>query len=163
MKRIHTISIIGSFRRHYPEVVLAIETFSAAGIKVLSPERSEILDENQEFVRFTSDPPFSTDAEIQDRAFANMLRSDAVFVVAPDGYVGRTTCLELGRLMDRDIPIFYSESPRDLPIRVGRTQVLSPDALVARWATAGSLAGGEAVPPTPAQASTPSRKAMTRA
>jgi hypothetical protein len=117
------IAIIGSFRRYYRDVLNAIAIFEAVGCAVSSPASSWLIDADAEFVRFASDPPDCDDVEIQFRALRNILKSDAVFVVCPDGYVGRTTCYEIGRIHDRGIPLFFSHPPCDLPIPVSANAV----------------------------------------
>jgi len=117
------IAIIGSFRKYYSEVVNAITIFESAGCVVSSPASSWLVDADAEFVRFASDPPDCDDVEIQFRALTNILKSDAVFVVCPSGYVGRTTCYEIGRIHDRGIPLFFSDPPLDLPIPVSANVV----------------------------------------
>jgi hypothetical protein len=112
------VAIIGSFRKHYESVLEAISAFEAAGCDVSSPASSHLVDSTAEFVRFATDPPDCADVEIQFRALQRILRSDAVFVVCPGGYVGRTTCYEIGRVQDRGIPLFFSAAPLDLPIPV---------------------------------------------
>lgn len=137
---VEAVSIIGSFRRYYAQVLEALAIFEGSGIHVLSPARSRIINSTDEFVRFATDPPFSANADIQDRAFDNIFRSDAVYVVAPQGYIGRTTCLEIGRVLDRGMPLYFSEAPGDLPIRISADQIASPTQLVERWASEASLA-----------------------
>lgn len=53
-------------------------------------------------------------------------------MVAPGGYVGVTTCYELGRAHGRRIPTYFSDVPRDLPIEVPPGSVLSVRDLVCR-------------------------------
>jgi hypothetical protein len=122
-QRTYKIAIIGSFRKHYDEVLAVIDTFSSAGLEVSSPARSRLMDASVEFVRLASDPPDSADVEIQFKALQKILQSDAVFVVCPEGYVGRTTCYEIGRIHDRGIPLFFSSLPLDLPIPVPASSV----------------------------------------
>jgi len=127
-----TVSLIGSFRKHYAHVVRAAEIFSAAGMEIRSPAISRIVNPGDNYVRFESDPPTSSDYHIQAETFENIFSSDLVYVVAPHGYVGPTTNLELGRLWERDIPIYFSEPPADLPVAIPPSSVLDPQSLVER-------------------------------
>lgn len=120
-----TVSIIGSFRKFYPEVLESIRLFEKCDLRVLSPQKSYIVNTSEEFVRFESDPPGFADAEIQLEALRGILGSDFVFVVSPKGYIGRTTCYEIGRIHERAIPLFFSEVPLDLPIFVPSSTVMS--------------------------------------
>lgn len=117
-------AIIGSFRKHYETVVDAIGSFEAAGIRVVSPKKSRIIDPNTSFVRFETDPKQSEDAVIQLHALYHILTADFVFVIAPDGYVGRTTCYEIGRVHERQIPLYFSHTPSDIPIAVAQSAVI---------------------------------------
>lgn len=62
---------------------------------------------------------------VQTRIMALILGSDRVFVVAPGGYIGRTTCYEVGRVRQAQVPLYFSEQPRDLPILVPASHVVS--------------------------------------
>jgi ADP-ribose pyrophosphatase YjhB (NUDIX family) len=130
------VSLIGSFRQHYPEVREAAKIFMTAGMTVKSPPMSRITDHGREFVRFESDPPLSLDHDIQVVALKKIFSSDFIYVVNPGGYIGRTTAYELGRIHERGIAVYYAEPPRDLPIEVPGGTVLSAHDLAA------SIVGG---------------------
>lgn len=126
------ISLIGSFRQHYADVMRAAEVFLTAGMEIRSPAMSRIVNPGDNYVRFESDPPTSSDYHIQAETFERIFSSDLVYVVAPQGYVGPTTNLELGRLWERDIPTYFSEPPVDLPVTIPADSVLDPQSLVER-------------------------------
>lgn len=113
-----SLAIIGSFRRHYAEVLQAVGEARRLGWTVRSPLGGSVLDPGAEFVRFDSDRPDYDDPQVQSVALHRILGADLVFVVAPDGYVGRTTCYEIGRIVQADVPLYFSQMPRDLPIYV---------------------------------------------
>jgi hypothetical protein len=120
------VAIIGSFRKHYSEILLAIEAFASAGCEVSSPASSWVLNADAEFVRLASDAAERADVEIEVETLDRILNSDVVFVVAPEGYVGRTTCYEIGRVHERGIRTFYSSTPLDLPVPVSASAVADP-------------------------------------
>jgi hypothetical protein len=124
-----SVAIIGSFRRHYDEVLNALGEFVDQGLIVRSPHRSRILDPSQEFVRFELDDPDSSDVEIEYHALREILAADVVYVVCPEGYLGRTTCYELGWVLARDLPVFFSDVPKDLPIPIPAGSVESAHGL----------------------------------
>ncbi len=126
-----SVSLVGSFRKHYAEVVEAAQIFAAAGVIVKSPPISRIADPARDFVRFESDPPLSLDHHIQAATFEKIFASDFVYVVNPGGYIGRTTAYELGRIHERGMAVYFAEPPKDLPIEVPAGTVLSPRDLVA--------------------------------
>jgi hypothetical protein len=125
-----SVSIIGSFRRHYEAVALTVKEFVSLGLVVRSPAISRIINPGARFVRFEIDSVQSPDQLIQAAALHKILGSDLVYVVAPGGYIGRTTCYELGRVHERRIPTYFSELPEDLPIEVSPGSVLGVRDLV---------------------------------
>ena len=131
-------SIIGSFRKYYEEVTQIIDIFKKTGIDVLSPKKSEITDEIDNFVILQSDKA-KEPIEIQLITLNRILRSDFVYVYNPSGYVGKTTCYELGKIEQKNIPIFYFSKPRDLPILVYSSSITSPESLSNFYKSQGSI------------------------
>lgn len=126
-----SVSLVGSFRQHYEEVVKAAGVFAAAGMLVKSPPVSKIVDRGRGFVRFESDPVLATDRELQAAALGKIFTSDFVYVVDPGGYIGRATAYELGRIHERGMAVYYAEPPGDLAIDVPDGTVLSAQQLAA--------------------------------
>jgi hypothetical protein len=138
--RQRTVALIGSFRSHLAEVTAAARTAVAAGWRITSPRSDTVIEPGIEFVRFPSDPVEWDDPTVQTVAMHRILRADLVYVVAPGGYIGRTTCYEIGRIVQAGRPLFFSDQPRDLPIRVDPAAVTE----------LGSLLGGLRNRPVPA-------------
>lgn len=124
------VAIIGSFKQHYGMIRRSLKAFWEAGIEVTTPKGSDIEEEGIEFVRFETDPPDWDDPTVQTIALHRILRADAVYVVAPGGYVGRTTCYEIGRVIQACHPIYFSDYPADLPIAVPSSHIVSPIELI---------------------------------
>ncbi len=59
-----------------------------------------------------------------------ILSSEAVYVFNPEGYVGRTTCYEIGFCYSRAKPIYFFARPKDLPIPVLDEQILTPESFI---------------------------------
>lgn len=127
------IALIGSFKQHYNLVLEAFNTFQIAGLEILSPKGTAILEHGIPFVRFTSDPRDLDDAMIQTLTLQRILNADLTYVVCPNGYVGRTTCYEIGRLIQAVHPLYFSSIPQDLPIRIPASHILSASELAARF------------------------------
>jgi hypothetical protein len=134
-----SIAVIGSFKQHYASVLEAINTFKDAGWTVTSPAGSGILEPDVDFVRFETDQTDMSDEEVQSQTLVNIFRADLTYVACPGGYVGRTTCYELGRLIQARKPIFLSHRPRDLPVHIPHRFIVSPRQLVASAARKLSL------------------------
>jgi hypothetical protein len=125
-----TIAIIGSFRKHLPIVLRLRQTLRRSGISVSSPLGTKLIRRDLPFVRFTTDDPDHLDAQVQSATLKRIFSADGVYVVAPHGYVGRTTCYEIGRVIQRRQPIYFSERPDDLPVWVPDTHIIDEAALV---------------------------------
>jgi len=125
-----SISLIGSFRRHYDQIRAVAEFFATNGIAVPSPSISRILDHEAGYVRFECDPPDLSDHDIQAATLARLLASDFVYVIAPDGYIGLDTSMEIGHLLQAGVPLFFSEPLRNVTMAIGLGAVLSPAGLL---------------------------------
>lgn len=123
----YSVSVIGSFRKpdHYNVVKKAVLCFKQAGILVLSPKGSRVTRSVDDFVIFESDESALSPAEIQMITLDKIIHSDAVYVCNVNGYVGRTTCYEIGFCLSRGVPLYFLSNPIDLPIPVNQDRVLS--------------------------------------
>ena len=129
--RPETVALIGSFRQHYQSVMTVFMQFHAVGLRVTSPKGSPILDEGVPFVRFETDPRQWCDAMVQSVALHRILLADFVYAVLPDGYVGRTTCYEIGRIVQARRPLYFSNPPEDLPVSVPEDHVCTAAVIAA--------------------------------
>lgn len=124
----YTVAIIGSFQKYYNEILSIIEKFKENGLYVLSPKESYICGKVNDFVLFGSDKKEYTPEEIQMITLEKIINADVVYVYNPNGYVGRTTCYEIGFCFSKKKPLFYYDYPVDLPIPVVENeQVLKPE------------------------------------
>lgn len=121
------VAIIGSFRKYYSEIADVINLFRKEGFIVTSPYLSTICASRDNFVVFAADDSSQSNDEIQTETLRKILNADAVYVYNPDnGYVGKTTCFEIGFLMSKKRPLYFKEMPDDLPVPVAPKHVLSP-------------------------------------
>lgn len=127
-----SIALIGSFRQHYASILETWNIFTNAGIEITSPKGAPIRKEGIPFIRFCSDSQDLDDFSVQTLALHRILRADMTYVVAPEGYVGRTTSYEIGRIVQAFRPIYFSHAPSDLPLRVPSTYILRPKELIER-------------------------------
>lgn len=128
-----SVAIIGSFRQNYREVLNDWDAFTNAGLVVTSPKGAPIIEPGIDFVRFESDDPSLTDAQVQQVALHRILGADFVYAELPNGYVGRTACYEIGRILSANRPLYFSDLPKDLPLEVPDTHVARAEELVARF------------------------------
>lgn len=127
------IALLGSFRRHYQHVLECMTDFVGAGATITTPLGAPVTGSSlaELFVRFESDDAAWSDEMVETVALHRILSADAVFVVNPEGYLGRTTCYEIGRVIQAGRPLFFLEQPLDLPVEVPAKYVLAPHVLVA--------------------------------
>ena len=123
----YTVSIIGSFRKeeHYRTIQKAVKYFKTAGLIVLSPKGSKICASIDDFVIFESDESALSPSEIQMITLDKIIHSNAVYVCNVDGYLGRTTCYEIGFCLSRGVPLYFYSIPVDLPIPVDHDHIVS--------------------------------------
>ncbi len=123
------IAIIGSFKQHFTEVQVAIKVFRTHNIINTTPVGSSVIEPGIDFVRFGDDLTEESDEMVQSITLKRIFNAGVVYVVAPSGYVGKTTCYEIGRVLQKKMPIYFSSHPRDLPIRIPKSHILSPEQL----------------------------------
>lgn len=123
----YQVSVIGSFRKQYKEVVRAVRVLKKMGLNVASPKGSNVCDSIEDFVIFETDNSEFTPAEIQMITLEKIISSDAIYVCDPNGYVGKTTCYEIGFCYSRKIPLYFLKMPKDLPMPVDENQIVSAE------------------------------------
>lgn len=124
------VAIIGSFRKHWQQIHNVKATIEASGIAVTNPIGQTIVNPHALFAMTESDDASETPDVVQSRATARVLIATCVYVVCPAGYVGTTTAYEIGRCIQRRTPLYFSESPFDLPVHVHDSHIISATQLV---------------------------------
>lgn len=126
------VAIIGSFQRpeNYALVQRVINLFSQNALNVTSPSGSSIANKREGFVIFDSDNHCLSNEKIQYDTLDKIFSSNAVYVVNADGYVGKTTCYEIGRVIERKIPIYFHSFPCDLPICITKDFIVAPEEFI---------------------------------
>ncbi|KKR07371.1 MAG: MazG nucleotide pyrophosphohydrolase [Candidatus Peregrinibacteria bacterium GW2011_GWC2_39_14] len=128
-KNKHQCLIIGSFRKHYSQIVETINFFHANNIEVLSPKISTILNPEDEFVIFDYDPRDADIRQIEDKVLEKMHNTDFVYIVNPDGYIGQSTSFEIGYCHGKNLKIFAMEDSSELCSRYIHA-VLKPNEII---------------------------------
>src|SRR5688572_19747006 len=95
MKKVPSIAISGSFRKHFEEIQVVRSKLEELGVCVLSPQRATIRDEQSGFVLLTSDK--TDDPQTLESQHLEFIReANALYVVNPGGYLGHSVALEIG-------------------------------------------------------------------
>lgn len=124
------ITVIGSFKKYYGDICDLIDLMSKHGVRVLSPKKSRIVENIEGFVILESDDRNCQPYVIQENVFDNIRKSNYVYVWNPGGYLGNSTCYEIGKIIGMEIPLFFKESPKDLPLKVDDCQIKSPSEFI---------------------------------
>lgn len=110
------VTISGSFNRHLDAVANAVEEAKQKEFIVLSPIDPRIVDYDGSFLFIASDK--SRDVRVvQDGHFNAIKKSDFLWVVAPDGYIGCSVSMEIGFAIANGIPVYSSHEITDWTIR----------------------------------------------
>ena len=105
INRIPVITICGSYK--FEEVMKDVaRNFMEDGCIVFLPMRLEYSDTSKYAATVSAD-------EIHNRHNQKMLMSDFIYVVNPEGYVGKHTLREIMFAKDHNIPIKYLVDPND--------------------------------------------------
>lgn len=124
------ITVIGSFKKYYEDICNLIDLMDKHGVRVLSPKKSRIVENIEGFVILESDDRNCQPYVIQEHVFDNISKSNYVYVWNPGGYLGNSTCYEIGKIMGMEIPLFFKESPKDLPLKVDDCQIKNPSEFI---------------------------------
>lgn len=117
------ITIIGSFRKYYDDICNLIDILNENNINVLSPKKSFIVDNIDGFVMLDTDKRDQKPFIIQEHVFENIGKSSLVYVWNPEGYLGNSTCYEIGKIMSMGKMLIFKEHPKDLPIEIKEDMV----------------------------------------
>ena len=121
-----TATVSGSFRQAMGAVQDAVYRLTDAGVRVLSPADPRVVDRFGDFLFVASDMVRAIKL-VQSRHLAAINASDFLWLVAPQGYVGRSGSMEIGFAVATGTPIFSSEVPTDLTLRQYVAPLASPE------------------------------------
>jgi NTP pyrophosphatase (non-canonical NTP hydrolase) len=104
-------SISGSFQRFLPAIAAKIRECKAANVKVLSPPTTSVGRVSRGFVFLKNED--GSPREIEQKHLAAIRRSDFLYVVNPEGYLGPSVTPEVGYAIAHFVPVFCQERPTD--------------------------------------------------
>lgn len=104
-------TVSGSFNRFLPQIQETVIELSNLGITVLSPRISRPVSQIGGFVMLEKDKGMP--GEIERNHLKAISKSDFLYIVNPEGYVGRSVALEIGLALSKGIPIYSAEPPKD--------------------------------------------------
>lgn len=104
-------TVSGSFRRFLPQIQQAIVELSHFQIIVLSPKIARPVSHINGFIILDKDR--GSPGYIEKKHLSAITRSDFLYVVNPDGYIGPSVALEIGYALSHHIPVYSSNETTD--------------------------------------------------
>jgi len=107
-------TISGSFNKHLDKIQMKILEFQQNDIKVLSPKLSQPISSEEGFIRLEINKGSPRKIEIEHlEAISN---SDFLYVMNPEGYIGKSVALEIGYAISKNVPVYSLNKPEDVAI-----------------------------------------------
>lgn len=113
-----TCAIAGSFR-FKKDIDAMIQDVGTQGVTVLAPPKGEVMKKKDDFKILEGNLDLG-EADIEASFIQKMSETDALYVYAKDGYVGRSVKTELRFAIECGIPIFLSEP---LKVNIGKYDI----------------------------------------
>ncbi len=129
-----TVYIIGSFK-FYKDMLDLQKKLTSEGVRCAIPQPSKYRDPNDpsKFLPSIREQPKENlvkDAyESTVRCFKNIDESDIIYVINKQGYIGKSTLLDIGYTFAKKKPTYALETVDDLAVQ-SLIKVVSPDRLV---------------------------------
>ncbi len=108
--------ISGSFHRHPEKLWSIYQELTLAGCQVLSPFTLSFQSPDDDFVVGKGES-WLTPLEIEKHHLTAISHADFVWLHVPDGYIGKSTALEIGYAVAKGIPLFSHTLPTEEPFR----------------------------------------------
>jgi len=112
----YSAAVSGSFHRHMVAITSAVHELASLSVRVLSPADPRVVAAQGEFLFVASDRVRSVRL-VQDRHLDSIRAADFLWLICPDGYVGRSASMELGYAAAARVPVFATRAPSDLTLR----------------------------------------------
>ena len=109
------VTVAGSFSKQWPAIRACCEEFTIAGACVLSPRKGEPVRKEDGFIYLDRDK--GSPWEVETEHLKAIRRSDLMYIVSPDGYVGPSVALEIGFAHALSIPVWASHEIIAVPHR----------------------------------------------
>lgn len=108
-----TIAILGSFSKHYNDIVATAEIFTKNGFEVLVPKLEGIQENSKgDFLLLVGDEE-KTPQQLERDFLNKCLEADCVYVCDVDGYIGSTVSGELFFLASKEQEVYFLTYPQD--------------------------------------------------
>lgn len=110
------VTLSGNFQKHLELVICLISEFSDLGVEVLSPEFTVPKKPSGELILLQSGAAKDS-RDLEKRHLAAIKRSDFLYLVNPEGELGKTASFEMGYAISKGVPIVALENVNDLTLK----------------------------------------------
>lgn len=121
----------GSFSKHFAQIQEAASIFQAAGVEVLAPKLTDIVDQADGFGMFADE--IGQDPRLIELLYLHNLKrlgsGGFSYFVNPEGYIGKSAAYELGIAQITNTRCFYQSALSDHPAYVHKNAIWRPQAL----------------------------------
>lgn len=111
------VTISGSFRKHLNEIIKVIEIFESHSCKVLSPSHLAPKNPGEEFVLFHGEQT-TNPKKLETLHLEAIRKSDFLYVVDPEGYVGNSAVMEIGFALAIGKPVYVAYKPQEFILKL---------------------------------------------
>lgn len=115
--------VSGSFDKFKPEIDLAIDELNELGVTVLAPGKGWLCKPSNRIFNLLEDKfrPLPSETgmgikEIENDFLSNIKKSNFLYVINPQGYIGNIVSLEIGFAIASGIPVFLQQKINPLII-----------------------------------------------
>ena len=121
----------GSFRKHFDLIQEVHDIFTAAGIEVIAPKKSELVSIENGFALLEGEE--NQDPRLIELLYLHNLKKLGAngfsYFVNPEGYIGKSASYELGIAQISNTRCFFHHELDDHPAYVHKNSVWSPNSL----------------------------------
>jgi len=113
MEKLDTV-ISGSFRKHMEFIKHVINSFKEAGVNVLTPTTTEVVDPSEDFVILSTDDPDLAPRKLESNFMREIAKAKFLYVANAGGYVGQSAATEMAYAALKGVPIVISEVIKEI-------------------------------------------------
>ena len=135
------VTISGSFTKHWKEIHSVVEQFRELNAEVMSPTNGPPVREEDGFVYLRED--VGSPDTLERRHLQAIRKSDLLYIVNPNGYLGSSVALEIGYALAWRTAMWSLEAFKDTPHRL----LVEHGAVAQALNSVSGQIGAENVPP----------------
>lgn len=121
----------GSFRKHFELIKEVYDVFTAAGIEVVAPKKTDLISIKDGFALLEGEE--NQDPRLIELLYLHHLKkigkNGFSYFVNPEGYIGKSVSYELGIAQISNTRCFFYHKPEDHPVYIHKNAIWKPQFL----------------------------------